>query len=66
MLRKIVCRQASALEKIKLNVECKMKKFEEFYAYFLGFMEELSEGVISRRMTKSRKMRLTDSSKRKE
>lgn len=29
-----------------------MKKFEEFYAYFLGFMEELSEGVISRRMTK--------------
>jgi hypothetical protein len=29
-----------------------MKKFEEFYAYFLGFMEELSEGAISRRMTK--------------
>jgi hypothetical protein len=58
LLRRVVHSKASLVERSKLEVECKMKNFAMFYSYFTGFLKELGEGVISRRLCKSKKKNL--------
>ena len=35
-----------------------MEKFEEFYSYFLNFLEELRAPGLSKRLRKEKKLRL--------
>ena len=52
LIRKIVIFKTSELEKNQIRLQCRMKKFEEFYSYFLNFREELGRNELSKRLKK--------------
>ena len=43
------------MPKFAIKQQCKMTKFEEFYSYLLGFVEELENDGLSVRMKKDHK-----------
>lgn len=58
LLRSIVGKQTQSLRREQLEQLSKVKKFDEFERYFKSFVEEISEGGITRRMRKVRKEKL--------
>ena len=58
MLRNVVAREASQVDSETLRKKCHIRRFDEFYEYYLSFIAELRSGAIARRMTKERKSKV--------
>ena len=60
VIRQITVEEAGRTDREALRLGCHVSRFDEFYEYYLSFINEIRGGPLSRRMTKSRKNKVME------
>jgi hypothetical protein len=59
-LRSMIASKGRTLSKEFLQSSCKIvSNFDHFYQYFVNFLNEVEQGIVSKRLKKSNKLKMT-------